>query len=62
MSPNFADTFVMLKKDKSKWPVVNGKIRTKSELYDAISEELTKKMEAQDISATQPIEMRFNEI
>ncbi len=62
MSPNFADTFVILKKDKTQWPKVNGKIRTKSELFNSISEKLTQEMEAQDISATQPIEMRFNEI
>jgi cobalt-zinc-cadmium resistance protein CzcA len=62
MSPNFADTFVILKKDKADWPKINGKIRTKTELYDTISKSLTKEMAAQDISATQPIEMRFNEI
>ncbi len=62
MSPNFADTFVILKKNKADWPMINGKIRTKTELYNAISESLKKEMATQDISATQPIEMRFNEI
>jgi cobalt-zinc-cadmium resistance protein CzcA len=63
MSPNFADTFVILEKDKSKWPLVNaGERRSKTELYEAIAERLAKEMASQDISATQPIEMRFNEI
>jgi cobalt-zinc-cadmium resistance protein CzcA len=62
MSPNFADTFVILKKDKAQWPLVNGKRRSKQELFEAMSLQLKERMEAQDISATQPIEMRFNEI
>jgi cobalt-zinc-cadmium resistance protein CzcA len=62
MSPNFADTFVILEKDKSKWPKLNGKTRSKAELYEAIAERLAHEMAPQDISATQPIEMRFNEI
>jgi cobalt-zinc-cadmium resistance protein CzcA len=63
MSPNFADTFVILEKNKSKWPSVNaGRRRSKTELYEAIAERLEKEMAPQDISATQPIEMRFNEI
>ncbi len=63
MSVNFADTFVILKKDKAQWPLVNalGRIRTKSELFDEIKSGLEKITE-QEISATQPIEMRFNEI
>lgn len=62
MSPNFADTFVILKKNKSEWPKIGGKLRTKSELYEDIAEKLAKEMDPQDISSTQPIEMRFNEV
>lgn len=62
MGINFADTFIILKKDKSKWPKINGKRRTKKELYNAIREALQKKTIEQEISDTQPIEMRFNEI
>ncbi|MCB0377218.1 MAG: efflux RND transporter permease subunit [Bdellovibrionales bacterium] len=62
MGPNFADTFVMLKKKSSDWPLVNGKKRSKTELFEAIAIALEKGMDAQDISSTQPIEMRFNEI
>lgn len=63
MSVNFADTFVILKKDKNKWPVnkKTGRIRTKSELFDEMKTGLEKITE-QEVSATQPIEMRFNEI
>ncbi len=62
MSPNFADTFVILKKDKSQWPLVDGERRTKKTLFLAIKKRLEAEMEEQDISSTQPIEMRFNEI
>ena len=62
MSPNFADTFVILNKEKTKWPIVNGHRRSKSELFAAIKKKLEEEIEGQDISATQPIEMRFNEI
>lgn len=62
MGPNFADTFVILKKEKENWPLVDGKRRTKVELFEAISKKLNKEMPDQDVSATQPIEMRFNEI
>lgn len=62
MSPNFADTFLMLNSNKEQWPLVNGQRRTKSELFLAIKEKLIKEMDDQDISYTQPIEMRFNEI
>ncbi|CAM9966837.1 unnamed protein product, partial [Chrysoparadoxa australica] len=62
MSPNFADTFVMLEKDHSKWRKVNGKAISKADLFGLIKEKLEKELPEQDISATQPIEMRFNEI
>lgn len=62
MGVNFADTFVILKKDLSKWPEVNGRRRTKDELFSKIKDEILKKVPGQEISMTQPIEMRFNEI
>lgn len=62
MSPNFADTFVILKKNKNDWPLINGKRRSKDELFTAIADKLKKELPEQAISATQPIEMRFNEI
>lgn len=62
MGPHLADTFVILKKDHSKWPLVDGHRRTKEELFEAIKEKLEKDNKEQEISATQPIEMRFNEI
>lgn len=54
MSVNFADTFVILKKDHEN-------LRPKAEVFSLMSQRLEKLTE-QEISATQPIEMRFNEI
>ncbi len=62
MGPYLADTFVVLKKDHSQWPLVNGKRRTKQELFEAIKEKLEEANKEQEVSANQPIEMRFNEI
>jgi len=63
MGVNFADTFVILKKDRSKWPEVkDGRRRTKEELFEDIRAAIDRKLPGQEISMTQPIEMRFNEI
>jgi cobalt-zinc-cadmium resistance protein CzcA len=62
MGPHLADTFVILKKDHKQWPRVDGKIRTKDQLFTAIKEELEKDNKEQEVTAAQPIEMRFNEI
>lgn len=62
MGPNFADTFVILKKDQSNWRQVDGRRMTKAEVFNEIKSNLEKNLPEQDISATQPIEMRFNEI
>lgn len=62
MSPNFADTLVILRKDLAQWPLVDGRRRTKTQLFEAIKKRLEDEMEEQDISSTQPIEMRVNEI
>jgi cobalt-zinc-cadmium resistance protein CzcA len=66
MGVNFADTFVILKKDHSQWPEVeiDGKRRprNKRELTEAISERIEKELPGHEVSPTQPIAMRFNEI
>ncbi len=62
MGPYLADTFLVLKKDRKTWPLIDGKRRTKDELFAAIKEKLEADNKEQDVSANQPIEMRFNEI
>lgn len=54
MSPNFADTFVILKKGVGS--------QKKDELFEAIRKRLLELNPEQEISKNQPIEMRFNEI
>ncbi len=63
MGVHLSDTFVVLKKDHSQWPMMeNGKRRTKEELYRAIKEALERDESEQEINENQPIEMRFSEI
>jgi len=62
MGVNFADTFVILEKDKSKWGLYNGKQPSKVEFFEAIAQKINEIVPGQEISLTQPIEMRFNEI
>ena len=62
MGVHLADTFVMLKKDRSRWTKVDGRPRTKEQLFDAMKEKLESGLPPQDVSSNQPIEMRFNEI
>ncbi|OGH58356.1 MAG: hypothetical protein A3G34_16130 [Candidatus Lindowbacteria bacterium RIFCSPLOWO2_12_FULL_62_27] len=64
MGVHLADVFVILNKDKQKWPVqANGRRRSKEELFEAIQESVTKEISSsQEIMASQPIEMRFGEI
>lgn len=62
MGPYLADTFVILKKDHKQWPEIDGKRRSKDELFAAIKEELEADNKEQELTAAQPIEMRFNEI
>lgn len=57
MGVNLADTFIILKKDRSQWKHPN-----KDALFEGIRKSLEVLKEEQEISATQPIEMRFNEI
>ena len=63
MGVHLSDTFVILNKDRSKWPAVDkGKPRTKEELYLAIKERLEREVPGQEVNENQPIEMRFGEI
>lgn len=63
MGVNAADTFVILKRRRSAWPKINGKRRTKFELFDAITAKVKSDLPVeQEALMTQPIEMRFNEI
>ena len=62
MGVHLADTFLVLQKDQSKWPLVNGRRRTKNELFEAMKEAIEKEVPGQEIAENQPIEMRFAEI
>lgn len=57
MGINLADTFVILEKDHSKW-----QHKSKDELFEAIRKKLQETFPEDEVSATQPIEMRFNEM
>lgn len=57
MGVNLADTFLILEKDRSKW-----RFETKEELIDAFMKALEKEFPKTEVSATQPISMRFNEM
>ncbi len=63
MGVHLSDTFVILKRDLSQWPLgTDGRRRTKKELYGAIKEALERDAPSQEISENQPIEMRVSEI
>ncbi len=62
MSINMADTYVILKKDRAAWPKIDGRRRTKRELFESIRREVEKRITGQEIFLSQPIELRFNEI
>jgi cobalt-zinc-cadmium resistance protein CzcA len=63
MGVNFADTFVILKKNRSEWPArADGKRLTKTDLFEQIGQAIDREVPGQEVSLTQPIEMRFNEI
>ncbi|MBS0618438.1 MAG: efflux RND transporter permease subunit [Spirochaetes bacterium] len=60
----FADCFVLLEKDRAKWRKKNGRTLTKDQLYREIvaAIEANASLGKQEMAATQPIEMRFNEM
>lgn len=64
MGINFADTFIILEKDKSKWRKKDNYPISKQELFFLIRDTLHShpELETDEISPTQPIEMRFNEM
>ncbi|OHD70768.1 MAG: cation transporter [Spirochaetes bacterium RBG_16_49_21] len=62
MSINMADTYVILKHDRGAWPKIDGRRRTKREIFEAVKREVEKKIKGQEIFLSQPIELRFNEI
>ncbi len=61
MGVNVADTYIMFK-PLDQWRKVDGKIITKDELANLMTEELGKHVPGEAHLFSQPIEMRFNEI
>lgn len=61
MGVNVSDAYIMLK-SRSEWPEVEGKRRTYEELTNAIVEKLNLEIPGQTYLASQPIQMRFNEL
>lgn len=61
MGVNVSDAYIMLK-DRSDWPQVNGRKRDFPELIAALVEKLQKEVPGQNYLASQPIQMRFNEL
>jgi cobalt-zinc-cadmium resistance protein CzcA len=57
MGVHLADTFIILKKDRDLWTV-----KSKEELFHNIKRDIESLGFKQQISSTQPIEMRFNEM
>ncbi len=61
MGVNVADCYIFFA-PQEKWRKIAGRIITKDELADLMSEELTLRVPGQAYLFSQPIEMRFNEI
>lgn len=61
MGPNISDTYVMLK-PHDEWPKVHGKIRTKDQVEKELVSKLQSSVSGQRILASQPIQLRFNEL
>ncbi len=61
MGVNVSDTYIMLK-SRDLWEKVDGKKRTFEELTNAIVARLEKEVPGQNYLASQPIQMRFNEL
>ena len=60
MGVEIADAYVIVK-DRSEWPRVDGRVRTKEELIEAVSEAL-EDVPGAGVQFLQPIEMRTNEL
>lgn len=57
MGVNLADTFLILEKDRSKW-----RFDSKDALMEALRKKLNERFPETEVSVTQPIGMRFNEM
>lgn len=57
MGVNLADTFLILEKDRTKW-----RFKDKEELTSALMKNIIEKFAHIEVSSTQPIGMRFNEM
>ena len=61
MGVNVSDTYIMLK-PRADWPEIAGNKRTFQELTNALVEKLNRELPGQTYLASQPIQMRFNEL
>ncbi|MGE0634751.1 MAG: efflux RND transporter permease subunit, partial [Pseudobdellovibrionaceae bacterium] len=61
MGVNVSDTYIMLK-DREDWPLKDGKRHTYETLVKDIIAKLEKELPGQNYLASQPIQMRFNEL
>lgn len=61
MGVNISDTYIMLK-NRSEWPRDEGGRHTYRSLVDALIARLEKELPGQNYLASQPIQMRFNEL
>ncbi|MDZ4660132.1 MAG: CusA/CzcA family heavy metal efflux RND transporter [Pseudomonadota bacterium] len=61
MGVNVADSYIMLR-DRAKWPRIKGHRRSSEELVSSIIEKLEKELPGMRYLASQPIQMRFNEL
>lgn len=61
MGVNVSDTYIMLK-SRDDWPKIDGRKRTFQELTTLMVEKLEKEIPGQTYLASQPIQMRFNEL
>jgi len=63
MGVHLSDTFLVLKKDRNNWgKTKEGQLRSKDDLFQAIREAIEEQVPGQEVTQSQPIEMRFNEI
>lgn len=62
MGVNFCDTFVILERNRSAWPRVDGHRRSYEELAQALRKAVESEVKGQEVSENQPIQMRFGEI
>ena len=61
MGVNLSDTYVLLKA-KDEWPEIDGQVRSKQQLIEALKEKLELELPGQRLIFSQPIQLRFNEL